>query len=78
MVRVLFFARLREKIGASEINIDNVSTVEDLLNELKKRFPVLEQEHFFLAINQEVIHAYRSYTLQGDEEIALFPMVAGG
>lgn len=78
MARVLFFARFREKTGASELHIENVHTLQELLDELKRRFPFLEHEHFFVAVNEEVVHEPASFQIEPDDEIALFPMVAGG
>jgi len=79
-VRVLFFARLREKMGFAEATLDIESTTS--LAELQARLtaaypqfatlpqPVLAAVNQEFAVDQQLVHA-------GDE-VAFFPPVTGG
>lgn len=81
MVKVLFFARLRQKFGKGEVHIDNFSgSVQSLRELLSERYPewrsTLGGGDVRVAVNQ---------TLAGDDalvvagdEVAFFPPVTGG
>lgn len=84
MIKVLYFASLREILGVSELNLpvpEEVNTVMQLL-------PLLQREHgdaaqvLFdpkmtrVAVNQVV--ADRLHPIVSGDEIAFFPPVTGG
>ena len=81
---LVYFAWVREKIGAPEEEIElpaNVVTVRDLLNHLKRlgeeyenalQFPDLSR----VAANQE--HVENDESLGGAREIGIFPPMTGG
>ena len=83
-MKILYFAWLREKIGASEEDIvlpDGLKTVADLLAWLETRGEAYQQALsekgvVRVAINQE--HVDLDHALDGAVEIALFPPVTGG
>jgi MoaE-MoaD fusion protein len=75
IVRVRLFAGLRERAGASEIDLDlpDGASVQDALERvgtLTEGIPVV------MAVNQE--YADRSLVLAADDELALIPPVSGG
>jgi len=84
MVKLLYFAWVRERIGKSEEEIvlpDNVSTVGDLLNHLKER----GEEYRNALEHSDVIrvaldhhHSQHDAAIGGASEIALFPPMTGG
>lgn len=82
MLRVLYFARLRERFGVAEetLAFDGV-TVADLLDALRARGGAWAEElaagrNFRVAVNQQV--ATPETPLAGATEIAVFPPVTGG
>ncbi len=84
MVKLIYFAWIRERIGKSEEDIelpDNVKTVGDLIAHLKQRGDGYEvalevPEVIHVAINQE--HSQHSDIIGDAREIALFPPMTGG
>lgn len=84
MVRLVYFAWVRERIGKAEEDVElpaGIVTVSDLLEWLKGRGE--EYAHALqvprvirVAINQE--HVDHSEPVAGAREIALFPPMTGG
>jgi len=79
-LRILFFARLKELIGAAEIKFDveKGSTIQDLKNRLVVEYPQLKEflPIMLVSINQNF--AFDSDTLPENAEVACFPPVSGG
>lgn len=83
MIRVRFFAGLRETLGLSELEIDppaQALTVGSLLVELRGRGEVWEAalgaDNILCAVNHE--QADRAHCIAGGDEIAFYPPVTGG
>lgn len=84
MIRILWFAWLRETIGTGEELIPlphGVRTLDDLLRHLETRseagrMALSERERLRFAINQD--YAMREATVRDGDEIAIFPPVTGG
>ncbi len=84
MVKLVYFAWVRERIGRSEEDIElpeEVATVADLLDHLKQRGEEYEAalavpEVIRVAVDQE--HRQHEDRLDGAREIALFPPMTGG
>jgi molybdopterin synthase sulfur carrier subunit len=74
----MYFSLLREKTGVKEEEIDFRGSVSELRELLKRRHPevadLLERVRF--AVNEEYVED--SYSLKGDERVALIPPVSGG
>ncbi len=79
-VKVLFFATLRDRAGAKEVELEvpDGASVREFKAQLAGQYPSLEQslESVLVAVN-------RQYTFDDDVippggEIALFPPVSGG
>lgn len=90
-VQVLFFASLREAVGASEVEIDITKkedfTIESLLEIVKKKYPALERgkssnliDSCSVAVNEEYIVPlqYKTTVLRNRDEVAFIPPVSGG
>ena len=83
MIKVLFFAKLRETLGCADCTVtlkDDVTTVQALRENLLVEHPAwrdaLSAPNIIVAVNQEVA-ALDSPVGNGDE-VAFFPPVTGG
>lgn len=81
MIRVLLFARVRERAGKNllEMAWSPGMTAGILLETLRARDPVLAEAlkaPLLVAVNQEMTDW--AHALQEDDEVALFPPVTGG
>jgi molybdopterin synthase sulfur carrier subunit len=84
MIRILYFARLRETLGCDGEQLappPGVATVADLIEHLRARGGVwawaLGPEHrLMVAVDQQM--ARPETQIQGADEVALFPPVTGG
>ncbi|MEP4546620.1 MAG: MoaD/ThiS family protein [Saccharospirillum sp.] len=80
-VQVKFFARLREELGVSSLNIpaEVVPDLDALLDWLVKAHPQWQpalQGKLMTAVNQSMTSS--NVALQPGDEVALFPPVTGG
>lgn len=81
-LRVLYFARLRERLGCAEETLDCAgSTVADLVAQLQARGGVWAEElaadrAYRVAVNQDIVALDAALTESA--EVAIFPPVTGG
>mgnify|MGYP006279066975 CR=1 FL=1 len=82
MIRVLFFASLRERLGMDHLDMpaEDTASVHDLRQALKARggdwADLLDAEWALAAVNQTMA---RDHTPVSDgDEVAFFPPVTGG
>lgn len=82
MIKVCFFASLREQLQCAELVLDDFagSSVDELLLHLKNHHPdwsdALSQPKLLSAINHSMVA--RTATVKENDEVAFFPMVTGG
>jgi len=82
MIKVLFFAVLRERLGTGEVDVHDFtgSTVADLIEHLQQRSPKWQQElaqqDVLAAVNQQLVS--HTQVVEPGQEVALFPPVTGG
>lgn len=82
MIKVLFFAKLREQLGCAEIELDGreLSTVAELRRQLIEQHPhwvaPLDDKNLLIAVNQTLVKA--EHPVGTDDEVAFFPPVTGG
>ena len=87
MIRVLFFASLREAVGRSECRIPLLPAtgpafgLDGLMAELKQRldagaYAALLAENVRIAVNRELVEG--AVDLQAGDEVAFLPPVTGG
>lgn len=81
MIKVLFFAKYREQLGTTSLQMnDQYSTVEALIDALKAQGEqwqnVLSQSGLMIAVNQAM--AKRDSPVKDGDEVAFFPPVTGG
>lgn len=81
-LRVLYFARLRERFGIAEETLDfNGVTAADLIAQLQARGGVWAEElaagrAFRVAVNQDIVTL--DAAIPDHAEVAFFPPVTGG
>ena len=81
-VRVLYFARLRERFGLAEENLElGGTTAADLVAQLQARGGVWAEDlaagrAFRVAVNQEIVAL--DAVLTDNVEVAIYPPVTGG
>lgn len=82
MIRVLFFARLREQLDTDATELDTApATVAEARARLVEAGgphwrSVLEEDNIIAAVNQEVVSL--DAPLRDGDELAFFPPVTGG
>ena len=83
MIKVLFFARIRDQVGCAELTVelpDNVANIGDFTDLIKARGAgfdeALSDPNILVAANQEM--AGEQTTVEDGDEIAYFPPVTGG
>ena len=83
MIKVLFFARIRDQVGCNELELELPETVSDVgafTDQLKQRgkafSAALSDPNVLVAVNQEM--ASSQTTVEDGDEIAYFPPVTGG
>ena len=81
-LRILYFARLRERFGVAEETVDFAgATAADLVAELQARGGIWAEElaagrAFRVAVNQDIVAL--DAALPDHAEVAIFPPVTGG
>ncbi|MAR92816.1 MAG: molybdopterin converting factor subunit 1 [Pseudomonadota bacterium] len=83
MIKVLFFARVRDQAGRAELELplpDGVQDLGQLMAVLSQRDEKLQQAlsdpRLLMALNQEM--AGPDTTVEEGDEVAFFPPVTGG
>jgi molybdopterin converting factor, subunit 1, non-archaeal len=78
MIRLLYFAILREKLGRQEEMLEFSGSVGELRRLLIKREPHLADvfKVCLFAVNQEYVG--EDFILKGGETVAVIPPVSGG
>jgi len=84
MIKVLFFAQLREQLQCSEISVNEhdaqIITITQLREYLVLQNPqwaeFLGNKKLLVAVNQTLVKT--SHSLQSGDEVAFFPPVTGG
>ncbi len=83
-MRILYFAWVRQRIGAGEENIEipsDVATVADLIKWLRKRGEGYDHAFSDLRLIRAAVnrtHVKFDHALAGATEVAFFPPVTGG
>jgi MoaD family protein len=79
-VHVQFFSRLRDLVGASEMELDvrEGATAADLLETLYSTTPALREWDKSILVAAGVEFVERNYILNSGDEISVMPPVQGG
>ena len=77
VIKVHYFARLRELTGKSEETLEkNTITVEELLSWAENTYPGFGKDTIHVAVNEE--YALKSDVIQAGDVCAFIPPVSGG
>jgi len=82
MIKVVFFAALREQLNCSELSLssENLATVADLKTELaskdEKWQQVFANNSLLSAVNHDMVNSEQA--IKSGDEVAFFPPVTGG
>ncbi|MGB2740331.1 MAG: molybdopterin synthase sulfur carrier subunit [Cognaticolwellia sp.] len=82
MIKVLFFARLREQLSTDslEISASNAKTTEQIRQQLAEKgelwAKVMAADSLLVAVNQQITDW--SHSVHEGDEVAFFPPVTGG
>ena len=82
MIKVVFFAALREQLECSELSLssENLTTVADLKAELaskdEKWQQVFTNSSLLSAVNHDMVNSEQA--IKSGDEVAFFPPVTGG
>lgn len=82
MIKVVFFAALREQLNCSELSINNnnLATVADVKKQLastdKHWQQVFDNDTLLSAVNHDMVSDDKA--IKSGDEIAFFPPVTGG
>ena len=79
-VRVQFFSRLRDLIGASEMELEvpEGATATDLLQKLYSKTPALRDWDKSILVASGVEFVGRDYAIKNGDQISVMPPVQGG
>jgi MoaD family protein len=80
IVRVQFFAQLRDLVGTRELEVEVAegSAIRDLLERVYAQQPKLRLHDKSILIGAGVEFVDRNYKLSAGEEISIMPPVQGG
>lgn len=81
MIRILFFAQVRELVGTDSLTLESApATVEELRQQLAARGELwalaLEEGKLLAAVNQTLVET--THPIADGDEVAFFPPVTGG
>lgn len=83
MIKILFFARLKEQLGTAseELDADGITTMADVISQLQGRGGIWQEafgagQTVMMALNQEMTDG--AAEVSDGDEVALFPPVTGG
>ncbi|NQZ80246.1 MAG: MoaD/ThiS family protein [Colwellia sp.] len=82
MIKVIFFAALREQLNCSEIELkyENLSSVAKVKQAIIDTYPqwqsILESASLLSAVNHDMVDA--EFPVKSGDEVAFFPPVTGG
>lgn len=81
MIKVLFFAALREQLGSEAVTIalketSSIAVVIESLITLHPEWKTAFNQSLLYAVNQEMVS--KNHLVKSGDEIAFFPPVTGG
>jgi molybdopterin converting factor small subunit len=76
VIKILFFGQLVEKIGRSSLEMKDVDTTDQIIDVLKRQYPILNHHTYQIALDKEIISDNTPVT--SGQVLALLPPYAGG
>lgn len=81
-VKILYFGSIRDITGCSSDRVTDCSTIGEILEQLKTRYPAIEGIRYQISLNRQLLPnpiPDARYPIPSDgDEIALLPPFAGG
>ncbi len=80
MVKVRFFASLKDLVGESEleIHLEKEISVRKIFQQLETRFPEIKRYESILLVAVNMEYADLDTTVNPGDEVCFFPPVSGG
>lgn len=75
-IQIKMFGQLAEIVGSNELQLQGVSDISLLREELISRFPKLENYPFVIAVNKKI--TIKNQKINMGDSVALLPPFAGG
>ncbi|RMA96007.1 molybdopterin converting factor subunit 1 [Hydrogenothermus marinus] len=79
-IKLLYFSSIKDKLKKSseELEIKDNSSINDLINILKEKYPQISQnlDNVMFAVNEE--YQDKEYILKDGDNVAVIPPVSGG
>lgn len=75
-IKVLLFGLIAEYCKSRSVTVSQVTTTDELMQELRERFPMLKTMKFFVSVDRRIIHS--NTNLNFESEVALLPPFSGG
>lgn len=78
ILSVQYFGMIAEKIAceSEKITVEKSIRLSDLKIDLIKKYPVLQNQNYQIAVNQELEND--DFKIESDSDVALLPPFAGG
>jgi len=76
-MQVMLYGVLKEKLQDEMIEITPVVTVQELIQILEIRYPLLKEQRFTIAVNKKIC-TDNKHALTEEDAIALLPPFSGG
>ncbi|MFH2144201.1 MAG: MoaD/ThiS family protein [Bacteroidota bacterium] len=75
-LKVLFFGKLADVTESDNLEMKNIFSIAELINDLITKYPQLKNEQYKIAVNRKIEN--NNIGLIDGDEIALLPPFAGG
>jgi len=75
-MEVLFFGQLTDLTGVTTLSSDHVADTDQLLTQLKEKYPALATATFMVAVNNRMITG--NTIIEPGSKIAIMPPFSGG
>jgi molybdopterin synthase sulfur carrier subunit len=75
-IKILLFGQLKQLTGSSELELQDITDTDQLIKEMKSRFPEIRDLNYMIAVDKTIIHGNTS--IHENQELALLPPYSGG